>query len=807
MPADKGSPKPKKMTMREVLMMPPTNGSVFDELKDSEVVDRCVDRAEQALEYIAPQHRQMKRSYRLHSDNCWRDSAFARRINAGRPTMVANILVPMRDKILGEHLMQNFAVDVVPRDEAGADFSTLATERQERVFNGLNGEKFNEAQFLTGLVNGIFSRGDTAMHFNQVMRMTLDAGWGGYLRMYTDYLDRLNEVMDIRFSSNRDAWSWLMDPECREPDFSDMNFFMDAQIMTKKEAQSVYGKYPSLDENRSLWDSGMSREASNYLHHKNDKLVKIVEYFDRRKKAVTFVKVRNNDGSVGFVKADEWQHIQDEETAMGNYAEGDVKNDFWQVTKYVIAGDSVIRKGEVMPEWDEIPIFPMCGMSFLDKRGRVRYRGVLDPAEDLQHLLNYNYSAWAEIQAKASKTAYQVVGPGGHEDEVDRIRQALMNNELVVPVKAEIRPMAQPEVDKNLVGMINVLPNIMREVIGISEAALGQRTNETSERGIQARKAESDVGMRVFAYQAKLVIRRMARMCVKALPIVYDGTRQVVIVAKDGERTPVRINTAQDVLDEETGTTVEKLDNDVTQPANVDYIVKSVIKESDSRQDEAVKNMIEIVKTTGQGQMVMPLVLKMMLENVGGPGAGSVIRKLTDTLIPDDALTDEEVARKYEKLARVQKTVAQLKQQHQYQDPPPPPEIQKLQLEVQKAQFDVQIAQATLNNRQADAQIDGQAKSLDLQKKQLEISGVEAANQGKVVASQKVLADVAKAQQELRLAREQADNKMRELRAKASQDKETIKAEILADLAEKLAELFDNPEFAETIRNTIKDNE
>ena len=206
-----------------------------------------------------------------------------------------------------------------------------------------------------------------------------------------------------------------------------------------------------------------------------------------------------------------------------------------------------------------------------------------------------------------------------------------------------------------------------------------------------------------------------------------------------------------------------------------------------------MQNIIEIAKTTGQAQMVAPLILKLQLENVGGPGAGSVIRALTDSIVPDEALTPEEIQRKYEKLTMIQKTTSELKQALGYQEPPPPPEIQKLMLETQAAGVKLQIAQATLQNRQADAGIDTQLKTMEVTQKQMEIEGIKAANAGKEVAARQAMAKAAQAATDARNQQKLSDAKLREIAAKAGNDKEQIINLALLRFMQELQELFDDP--------------
>ena len=82
----------------------------------------------------------------------------------------------------------------------------------------------------------------------------------------------------------------------------------------------------------------------------------------------------------------------------------------------------------------------------------------------------------------------------------------------------------------------------MQEVTGIYDAALGQRSNETSGKAIQQRQRESDVGSYVYVENFSRAIKHTGRIVLDLIPHIYDAQRTIRIVGEDGKVDVVNIN-------------------------------------------------------------------------------------------------------------------------------------------------------------------------------------------------------------------------------------------------------------------------
>ena len=101
----------------------------------------------------------------------------------------------------------------------------------------------------------------------------------------------------------------------------------------------------------------------------------------------------------------------------------------------------------------------------------------------------------------------------------------------------------------------------MKAVIGIYDAGLGARSNETSGSAILARQREGDVGAFVYQDNWSRAIRHTATILNDLIPHVYDAERTIRILGEDGREELIRINQAApgDGMEE-----TERVLNDVT---------------------------------------------------------------------------------------------------------------------------------------------------------------------------------------------------------------------------------------------------
>lgn len=93
----------------------------------------------------------------------------------------------------------------------------------------------------------------------------------------------------------------------------------------------------------------------------------------------------------------------------------------------------------------------------------------------------------------------------------------------------------------------------MKAVIGLYDASLGARSNETSGRAIMARQREGDVSTFHFTDNLNRAIRHTGRVLIDLIPHVYSGERIVRVMGEDGSPSNKQLNKEYPKTDEKTG--------------------------------------------------------------------------------------------------------------------------------------------------------------------------------------------------------------------------------------------------------------
>ena len=76
----------------------------------------------------------------------------------------------------------------------------------------------------------------------------------------------------------------------------------------------------------------------------------------------------------------------------------------------------------------------------------------------------------------------------------------------------------------------------MQGTIGIYDAGLGNRSNETSGVAINARKEGSDTGTYEFIDNLATALRSVGDILINIIPSVYDSNRLIRLRFQDGSR-------------------------------------------------------------------------------------------------------------------------------------------------------------------------------------------------------------------------------------------------------------------------------
>ncbi len=335
-----------------------------------------------------------------------------------------------------------------------------------------------------------------------------------------------------------------------------------------------------IDPNAVTWDSGsVEMDNSDAYECFVTEMITEDEYFRRHpelkkedKTQADFPQEASRSWSQLYWREEKKVRVasrwwkQPKKRKIGMNAEGQIF-DISTLPSNVIAGLKITRTRDI--DDHEIMHQPMSGDDFLSDPkpwagshipivtcygeeipldGRLLRHGIIRWAKDPQRLYNYWRSAAAEMIALAPKAPWLV--PHGMISGLEGYwNRANTTNFPYLPYKPDERfPQLQPrrqEMAQPPAAMWNeatIAQDDMKASIGIYDAALGQKSNETSGVAIEARQQEADTGSFVYMDNFEQAMRSTGQKLVDLIPKVYDGERVVRILGANGDEAFAVIN-------------------------------------------------------------------------------------------------------------------------------------------------------------------------------------------------------------------------------------------------------------------------
>jgi hypothetical protein len=210
-----------------------------------------------------------------------------------------------------------------------------------------------------------------------------------------------------------------------------------------------------------------------------------------------------------------------------------------------VSGDAILSEEEWAGRY--IPIIPVIGNELAIENRIMRY-GVVRWMKDPARLYNYFRSAAAEVIATQPKAPYLVPFESiqGLEAWWNR---ANVDNLPYLPYKLDekfpnARPTreAPPQASAAMYQEAQIAEADKHSTTGIYPSSLGQKSNETSGRAIEARQREGDTGTFVYFDNFHHSMQWGGTVHIDLISRLYDGERIVRILGKDESEQMVPIN-------------------------------------------------------------------------------------------------------------------------------------------------------------------------------------------------------------------------------------------------------------------------
>lgn len=573
--------------------------------------------------------------------------ALALEARANRPCLVINKLPQFIRQVTGDMRQSRPGIKVVPVD-SGADVAT--------------------AEVRAGMIRYVENRSKAKHVYTTGADSQVTCGIGHWA-VTTEYAHAGTFNQEIRIIGIEDGVSVLWDADAFLPTKSDADHCFVPTDMTRAKFKKRWPKAKADGFDTTLYGLGGTSWFSSWS---NDDYIRVVEYW--KKKPIKRTLALLPDGTVEDL-TDQIEGFPEDQVKVGLQWLAQQKQarieerDSYKICRYMIT------MGEVLEESDwpgmHIPVIPVIGEEV--RIGREVYRhGIVRYARDPQRMENYYASAETEVIALQPKAPW-----------IGTKKQFQDNYDLWETANTEAHPFLEYTPDPAAPGPPQRVPppvgspaiseakvrnsEDMKAVIGIYDASLGAKSNETSGIAIARRDAQGDTGTFVYHDNFALAIERTAEIVNELFPKIYDTQRTVQILGDDGKPDMVEINKPQ-IVDG-----VNKVLHDIT--AGTYDVVMEQGPNYATKREQAQDGMTEFLRAFPPAAPVMgDLYAKAM----DWPNAEQIGERLEELLPPPIK-------------AKMQ---ADRMKREQASGQPPSPEMQQELAAQQQAQQQAQQAQA-----------------------------------------------------------------------------------------------------------------
>lgn len=590
----------------------------------------------------------------------WPADAVTARESEKRPVQTFNRMPQFVRQITGDMRLAKPAIKVVPVD-SGSDKEI--------------------ARIRAGLIRYVENRSDAQHAYYHGADQQVAAGIGHW-RVIKEYADDTTFNQELRVVSVDDGISVIWDPDAILPNKEDAQYCFVPVDMSRERYKERWPDNPIsdfADDTKAIAGGWMGSD-----------FVRVCEYWC--KEPSTRILALLPSGGIDDI-------TDDDAKAAAHKAKGIrvEKRESYKVCRYLISFGGILE-GPVDWPGRFIPIVRCPGEETRIGR-KTKRRGIIRFAKDAQRAYNYGRSTQTEITSLQPKAPF--IGTEKNFQQYDdywsqaNVKAFPYLPYTPDPLNGNIPPqrVSPPLSSQGVNENVALAADDMKAVIGIYDAALGQRSNETSGKAIQARDRQSDVGSFVYQDNWSRAIRHTATILNDLIPHVYDAERSIRILGEDGKEELIELNKAVpgDGMEE-----TEQVLNDITIGA-YDVVFQPGPSFS-TRREEAREGMTNFMQAAPQAA---PLILDLVADAQDWPNADKIGKRLESMLPPE---------------------VKAREAQERGEPPPPPlPPSPQQQAAQQADQMKLQHEQMQMQGSLQKIQLENEGKQLDNQRRQIEL--------------------------------------------------------------------------------------
>ncbi len=551
------------------------------------------------------------------------------------------------------------------------------------------------AEVMNGLMRNIEYTSNADIAYDTAIDFAVSMGFG-YIRVDTDYSYDDAFTQDIKILQVPNPFCVYGDPLSTSADGSDWKVAFVTDTLKESDFKA---KYPNA-KSASIDADG---DALDWF---GDDGIRVAEWWTKEEEPTKIYKL--SDGS--FTNKERYKDLKDVYDTAGITIVEERATKTCKVTQRIISGLEILETNEWAGKY--IPIVPVYGDE-VNVEGKRHFLSLIRFAKDAQQMHNYWRTASTELVALAPKAPY--IGKTGSFD-TDAAKWATANTDThsYIEYDGDMPPQRQPFAGVPA-GALQEAMNAsddMKSIMGLYDASMGARSNETSGKAIIARQREGDVSTFHFIDNMTRAIRQVGRICGDLIPKIYNEERMVRIIGEDDSNEQVKINGEHQ--DKDGNTKIFDLT-----AGKYDLTVKSGPSFT-TRREEAASQMMQLVQSFPDAA---PIIGDLIAKNLDWPGADDIAERLKAMLPPQIQKLNQGEDEIPPEIKQVMDTMQQQMQQMQRQ-------MQQGMQAYQQLQAENQNMKMQLSNKSSDIEVkgmDNQVKNreIDLKEREIELKNRE----------------------------------------------------------------------------------
>ena len=429
----------------------------------------------------------------------WPDQIRRQREREGRPVLTINRMPAFIRQVVNDSRQNRPQIKVKPVDDK-ADKRT--------------------ANVLEGLVRNIERTSKADVAYDTAVEFAVSMGWG-YIRVSIDYEydDTFDKCLKIERVAN--PFAVYGDPFSTSMDGSDWNRCWVTDLMTMEEFRA---KYRGAEESDWSVDGYSGMQAP----WREDNEIMVCEAWHREEAEREIYLL--SDGKV--VGRKEYEAGADVFQMMGITPVNSRMARAYQITQRIMTGAEILEENEWHGQY--LPIVPVYGEE-INVEGKRHLRSLINPAIDAQRMFNYWRTTATELVALAPRVPF-IGEEGAFDVDPNWLTANAQSHAYLQYARGSQPPMRQPLDGGAAAGALQealAASDDMKSIMGLHDASLGQRSNETSGRAIMARQREGDISTFHFIDNLARSIRQVGCVLLDLIPKVYSGQRVIRIIGAD----------------------------------------------------------------------------------------------------------------------------------------------------------------------------------------------------------------------------------------------------------------------------------